>query len=99
MSKDIVVIVDGTQETWQDIQVLRTNSAATGTTDWFPEDETNTAPITITENGTYTAESGNLYGFSKLIVALPPYVRGTIDGVEYIVTVDENGYLVRTKAE
>lgn len=99
MSKNIVIINNGTQETWQDVQYLRTNSTATGTKDWFPEDEANTAPITITENGTYTAESGSLYGFSKLIVNLPLFVLGTIDDVQYKVTVDENGFLVYTAVE
>lgn len=101
MSKDIVIVNGGTEETWEDISKIKTNQNPSGDIEWVPEDECVTGTITISSNGTYNAENDGLYGYSKATVnvPVPGYVRGTENGTDYIVTVDNNGYLVYTPVE
>lgn len=99
MSKTIIIERGGTPETWEDLSKLRTGAIAGGSMDWQPEDECTTGTITITANGEYSAADDGLYGYSKAIVNVPDAVRGTINDVEYIVTVDANGNLVETPVE
>lgn len=100
MSKNIIIEKNGVAQTLQNVEVLRTTAIGGGSVDWLPEDETTLAEITVTENGTYTADSRSVYGFSRAIVNVPPSeVTGYINGVKYVVSVDENGYLVYTRVD
>ncbi len=96
MSKNIVFINNGTEETWQNVDCIRTNGAGVKTLDWLPEDETSVVTLTVTENGTYTAEGASVYGFGSVVANIPAQITGTINNVQYVVTVDANGYLVYT---
>lgn len=100
MSKNIIIAKDGEAMTLQGVDTLRTSAVGGGSVDWMPEDETTLAEITVTENGTYTADSRSVYGFSRAIVNVPPNeVTGYINGVKYVVSVDANGYLVYTRVD
>lgn len=99
MSKNIVIVNNGVQETWSGIDCIRTNGANTQKIDWLPEDETSVVTLTVTENGTYTAAGASVYGFGSVVANIPPQVTGTINNVQYVVTVDANGYLVYTPVE
>jgi len=98
MSKNIIIVNNGTTETWESIGKIRTSKHGGGSEVWLPEDETTTGEITITANGQYDAADDGLYAYSKAIVNINA-VRGTINGTMYEVTVDENGYLVETPVE
>ena len=98
MSKNIVIQEKGTSKTFQNVEVMRTNSHMGGYIDWVPEDEKPLGVLNVTDNGTYTAEGQSLYGFSAVNVNVNK-VRGRLDGVEYIVSVDADGYLVYTPVE
>ena len=96
MSKDIIIQQAGIDQELDGVSLIRTQAADTGTIDWMPEDEATLGSLSTVENGTFTP-SGNLYGFDVVTVNVPAAaVEGTINGVEYRVTVDENGYLVYT---
>ena len=99
MSKNIVIVNNGVQETWEGISKLRTNSLSAGTIDWLAEDETVVIPLEIQVNGTYTAQSAGVYGYNPVTVTAQGTLTGMIDGVETQVTVDEDGYLVYTPVE
>ena len=99
MAKSIKIKEDGTSKTFSSAVQINTNDIGSGSTDWIPEDETTTKVKRITENGTYTASSENVMGYSVVIVNVKPtQVTGVdvFDGKTYTVTVDSNGNLVRT---
>ena len=99
MAKNISIKQDGTAQTFNSVNKINTKVIGTGSTDWIPEDETSTKVKTITANGTYNASSDNVMGYSVVYVNVKPtQVTGvdTIDGKTYVVSVDENGYIVRT---
>lgn len=99
MSKSVIIVNNGTTETWSTVDTIRVNAVGGGTEDFVPEDETTTGTITITANGEYNAADDGLYGYSTAIVNVPGMVTGYIDGELYTVTVDENGDLVETPVE
>lgn len=99
MAKSIKIKEDGTSKTFSNAKQINTNDIGSGSTDWIPEDETTTKVKRITENGTYTASSENVMGYSVVIVNVKPtQVTGVdvFDGKIYTVTVDSNGNIVRT---
>ena len=78
---------------------LRTNELGAFTTDWVQEDDTKAEPLTVTENGEYTAASAGKYGYDYVSVnVIGTGCIGTKNGKTYEVTVDPNtGKLVYTE--
>lgn len=77
---------------------LRTPKAGGGSIDWVPDDETRCASLSVKKNGTYTADGEGVYGFDRVTVSVTNgSVTGTINGVKYIVSVNDSGPLVYTK--
>lgn len=95
MSQNIIIQQDGVEQQLSAVQKIKTAKYDGGTVNWIAEDDYQLSPLTISENGTYTPGSG-VYGFGVVKVDVK-VIRGTINGVEYVVTVDENGYLVYTE--
>lgn len=100
MSKDITIQINGVANDFDGVEEIRTNQFGGGSITWVPEDETQLATLTVTKNGSYTAEDAGVYGFSTVIVnvpAAPSSITGRdTDGNDYTVTVDDNGYIVET---
>ena len=98
MSKNITIKIDGVS-TNLTIDKLRTSKEGSGTVDWVPEDSVALESLTVDSNGTYNPSQGKS-GFSDVSVSVPgTSVTGKINGVEYTVTVDANGYLVYTPVQ
>lgn len=100
MSKDITIQINGVANNFDGVEEVKTNQFGGGSITWVPEDETQLATLTVTKNGSYTAEDAGVYGFSTVIVnvpAAPSSITGRdTDGNDYTVTVDDNGYIVET---
>lgn len=81
------------------IDKLRTQGIGGGSVTWVPEVDTRCVPLTVTENGSKNASEEGVYGWDIVTVSIPNAgsVTGTKNGVEYTVTVDENGNLVYTR--
>lgn len=99
MSKDIIIQIDGTPETFEDTPRLRTNGLGAGRIGWLPENETRSGMLAASANGTYKASDAGLYGFSRAVVSVPAdSITGKgPDGNDYTVTTDSSGYIVETK--
>ena len=97
MSKNIIIQKNGVDQTLNGVKKLRTKNVSGGTSDWIPEDETQTGTIIIKKNGTFNAADDALFGYSKAVVKVPGMVVGMKDGKEYTVSVDENGFLEEEK--
>lgn len=79
---------------------IRVSLHGSGTVDFVPVADVTLQPLSVTRNGTYEAVDAGVYGFSSVTANVPrDRVTGTIDGTTYVVTVDENGYLVYTPQE
>lgn len=77
---------------------LQTSGIGGGSVTLVPEADTRCETLNVTANGTYNAADKGVYGFDKINVSVPgTSVTGTINGVKYRVTVDENGNLVYTR--
>ena len=100
MSKNVVIQRNGVSETWEGIEVIRTQAYGGGTVEWVPEDERTGIAFQATENGTYLASDYGVYAFTSVTVLVEGgSVRGYIDGVLYDITVDSNGNLVYTPVQ
>ena len=78
---------------------LTVTDASGGTATFLNQEDIALVPLAISLNGTYKASDIGVYGYSKAKVEVPhDSVTGTIDGTEYIITVDGDGYLVYTPA-
>lgn len=99
MAKNIVIKEDGVTRSYGQADRVSTKNIDTGSTDWIPEDETKTKVKTITANGTYTARDEGCIGYTVVYVNVrPSQITGvdTWDGKTYVITVDQNGNIVRT---
>ena len=98
MSKNITIQQDGVAVPITGAEELRTADSGGGSITWIPEDETALGTLTASGNGTYVASENGVYGYSVVVVNVPANsVAGTdIDGNDYLVTVDNAGYLVET---
>lgn len=97
MSKNITIQKNGVAQSLFGVEEIKTNLYGTGTVEWVPEDEVTLQALSVTENGTYTPGEG-VFGFSIVTVNVSAsQVIGTMNGKTYVVTVDENGYLVYTE--
>lgn len=76
---------------------LQTQAIGGGSVTWVPEADTRVVALTVTENGSKSASDEGVYGWDYVAVSVPGRVTGTKNGVEYTVTVDENGNLVYTR--
>jgi len=78
---------------------LQTQAIGGGSVTWVPEADTRCVALTVTENGSKSASDEGVYGWDYVTVSIPNAgsVTGTKNGVEYTVTVDENGNLVYTR--
>lgn len=78
---------------------IQTQGIGSGSVTWVPEADTHCTALTVTENGSKSASDEGVYGWNIVTVSIPNAgsVTGTKNGVEYTVTVDENGYLVYTR--
>lgn len=97
MSVNITIQEGGVAQNLNGAEEIATNKVGSSTESWVPEEDVQLEPLSIVHNGTYTPGSG-VYGFSDVTVNVQ-IVTGTIDGVTYEVTVDDNGYLVYTEVE
>lgn len=100
MSVDITIQRQGVAQQLDDTDRIRVSLAGSGTVDFVPVADVGLQPLSVTQNGTYEASAAGVYGFSAVTANVPrDRVTGTIDGTTYVVTVDENGYLVYTPQE
>ena len=99
MSKDITIQINGTDTDFDSVETVLTQAYSyLSGFPFVPEDETGLQEKTITANGHYIASDENLYGYGRVIVAIPggekESITGTFeDGNEYHVTKDENNYI------
>jgi hypothetical protein len=78
---------------------IRTPGIGASSVTWVPDADTRCETLTVTANGSYSASDAGKYGYDYVTVSVPNAggVTGTKDGVEYKVTVDDNGNLVYTR--
>lgn len=95
MSKSIVIQQRGTPIDFN-ADAVRTPAAGSGTERWVFQGDITTGTITITGNGTYNASADDLYGYTEVVVNVHE-VKGKKNGKTYVVTVNEEGYLVYTE--
>lgn len=77
---------------------LRTSGIGGSAVVWVPDADTRCEALNVTANGNYVAADAGKYGYDYVTVSVPgTEVRGTINGETYVVTVDEDRYLVYTK--
>lgn len=78
---------------------LRTSGIGGSAVVWVPDADSRCVALTVTENGSKSASEEGVYGWDVVTVSIPNAgsVTGTKNGVEYTVTVDENGNLVYTR--
>lgn len=83
----------------QTLDKIQTQSIEGGSVTWVPEADTRCTALTVTANGSKSASDEGVYGWNIVTVSIPNAgsVTGTKNGVEYSVTVDENGNLVYTR--
>ena len=99
MSKKAIIGINGESSPFDEtVDKLQTPGIDTNSVTWVPDDETQCVELNVTQNGTYTAASAGKYGYNFVTVSVGgSEVEGTINGVRYRVTVDENGKLVYTR--
>ena len=78
---------------------LQAQDIGGGIVTWAPEADTRCVALTVTENGSKSASEEGVYGWNIVTVSIPDAgsVTGTKNGVEYTVTVGDDGYLVYTR--
>ena len=82
----------------ESLDKLQTQGIGGGSVTWVPEADTRCTALTVTANGSKSASDEGVYGWDYVAVSVPgSSVTGTKNGVEYTVTVDENGNLVYTR--
>ena len=102
MAKDLSIKQDGVSSSFNAVDIVNTNNIDANSTDWVPEDEVKTKVKTITDNGTYIAANEGCIGYSVVYVNVQPATSRQVTGVDirdgktYLITVDDNGYIVRT---
>lgn len=99
MSKSILIKEDGTSHNLSSVTHINTKCIDIGSTNWIPEETEKTKVKTISRSGTYKASNDGCLGYSVVFVNVrPSRVTGVdvIDGKTYVVTLDENGYIVKT---
>ena len=72
MSKNITISEGATAKNFTGASKIRTNLLGGGTQNWVPEDEAinyvDLATLSVTDNGTYTAQDEGCQGFSEIDV-------------------------------
>lgn len=98
--KDITIQENLVDQNYDDTEVITTPQVPNGSVSWIPADEASTTTdLTVTQNGTYNAESDGVYGYASVTVS----VMGTdeitgIDretGTTYRISVDGEGNIVK----
>ena len=81
------------------VDKLQTNGVESGNVTWVPDEDVQVTSLVVTANGNYNAGDDGVYGWNYVAVFVTGgSVTGTIDGVNYTITVDNDGYLVYTEA-
>ena len=100
MSVDITIKQAGVAQDIDGATKIHVNKYGSGSTNYVPMSDVGLLPLSVTQNGTYKASDAGVYGFSQASVNVPKdRVTGKINGDDYIITLDENGYLVYTPVE
>lgn len=100
MSVDITIKQQGVATDINDATKIHVNKYGSGSTNFVPVSDVPFQTLSVTQNGTYKASDAGVYGFDKAVVNVPKdRVTGKINGEDYIITLDENGYLVYTPVE
>lgn len=100
MAQRVIIGINGDLLPFDEtLDKLRTQGIGGGSVTWVPEADTRCVALTVTENGSKSASEEGVYGWDIVTVSIPNAgsVTGTKNGVEYTVTVDENGNLVYTR--
>ena len=95
MSRNIIIQIDGVDQSLSTVEDIQTDRASGGTVKWVIPEEKTLAEISCTQNKTYTAQEAGAYGISKATVNVPPkYVTGKgQDGQTHHYGVDDEGNL------
>lgn len=109
MSKNIVIQEGGVGRQFV-ADKLKTALVGGGSCNWVPEDEVQLSTLTVSENGTYSAEDEGGYGYSQVIVNVPGGAGGPPGGEgssivgtdpntgnEELVSVDDGGTIGTTE--
>ncbi len=91
MSKDIKIKKADTSETLTGVSQIVTPEIGGGSCAWVWEDETQLAEVTATGNGTITAASAGVYGFSVAHVAVTLPLTETNANGTFSVDYDASG--------
>ena len=99
MAQSVIIGINGDLLPFDEtVDKLRTPGVGASSVTWVPDADTQCEALTVTENGSKTASNEGVYGWDYVAVSvLGNSATGTINGVEYTVTVDSNGYLVYTR--
>ena len=95
MSRNIIIQIDGVDQSLSAVEDIQTDRASGGTVKWVIPEEKTLAEISCEQNKTYTAQEAGAYGISKATVNVPPkYVTGRgEDGQTHQYGVDDDGHL------
>lgn len=98
--KDITIQENLVDQNYDGTEKITTPQVPNGSVSWIPADGTsNTVDLTVTQNGTYTAESDGYYGYASVTVNVTDSDNITgIDretGTTYRISVDDEGNIVK----
>lgn len=95
MSRNIIIQIDGVDQSLSAVEDIQTDRAGGGSVKWVIPEEKTLAEITATENKTYRASDAGTYGIGKATVDVPvKYVTGKgEDGQTHHYGVDDEGHL------
>lgn len=99
MAQRVIIGINGDLLPFDEtLDKIQTQGIGGGSVTWVPEADTRCVAMTVTENGSKSASDDGVYGWDYVAVSvLGSSVTGTKNGVEYTVTVGEDGYLVYTR--
>ena len=106
MSKNITIQQKGVAKAMSNVRKITTALISSGAaTGWIPDDETHRIDKAITANGEYLVDLESYYAYNNVTVDVPggagasqpggkgSSIKGVIDGVTYIISVGDDGYL------
>ena len=95
MSRNIIIKIDGVDQSLSAVEDIQTDRASGGSVKWVTPEEKTLAEISCTQNKNYTAQEAGAYGIGKATVNVPPkYVTGKgEDGQTHHYGVDDEGHL------
>ena len=102
--KNIIIQQNGTEKYFSDVWRIKPRSLTGGTETFVPVDSLELTDLTVYENGQYDPNDRGYYGFNTVTVNVEAHVSSlqgvdATTGQEYIITVDDQGNLVRTLVE